>query len=164
MLLPLFFLSWSIEARAVRRLAPELAPRARLATGIANAVTYAGMFAAAWLVYPEYGYSAARAQVTEALVQTEAARRSVSEFWLEHERLPKDAQEARIAPAANPRYRLSGGGGGRIEVEILGGHPALLGKRATMSVRAAQKGKPLEWACGSPDIEPRFLPAGCRQR
>lgn len=164
MLVPLFFLSWSIEARAVRRLAPEFAPRVRLGTGIANAVTYAGMFAAAWLVYPEYGYTAARAQITEALVQTEAARQSVSGFWLEHERLPKTAQEARIASVASPRFRLTVAGEGRIDVEILGGHPALVGKRATMSVRAAQKGKPLEWVCSAPDIEARYLPAGCRQR
>ncbi len=164
MLVPFFLLSWRIEMRAVSRLAPEASPgKVLLATGAANAITYAAMAAGAVAMYPADGSYQSRARVSEALLAGTVARTSVTEFWQTNERFPKDAAEAGLPGAGDSRYQVALLPEGRIEVRINLDNAALRGKRLVLAPKAVD-GKPdaLEWTCRSPDIEPRYLPSNCR--
>jgi type IV pilus assembly protein PilA len=164
MLVPFFLLSWWIEARAIDRLAPGTAPRkVLLATGAANAITYAAMAAGAAAIYPAEGSYHLRPQISEALLAGSSVRTLVAEFWQTHDRFPKDAAELGLPDTSASRFRVNLQPEGRIEIRIHLDNDKLRGKRLTLTPRVLDgKAGTLEWTCRSPDIEPRFLPSSCR--
>lgn len=164
MLVPFFVLSWWIEHRAVARLAPEL-PRKRIgvATGAANIVSYAGMFAMLWALYPVSGPFSSRIVASEALLAGGSARTAVTEYWQNHKRFPQDLKEADIALTPDSRFRVTLEPEGRVVVEIMVDDPALRGRRVTwLPVLGGEPPGILVWKCSAPEIEPRHLPSQCR--
>ena len=139
--------------------------RVLLSTGVANAISYAGMAASAWAMYPAEGMSMVRPYVAEAMIVASSKRLPVDEFWQNNERFPKDAAEAGMALDAPSRFTVALLTGGRIEVQFRVENAKLNGKRLILTPDAADGPKGLlKWSCGSPDIEERFLPASCRRR
>ena len=164
MLVPFFLLSWWVEHRMIARRAAEL-PRSRVAaaTAAANALTYAGMAVAVWLVLPAEGSLRPQMIISEAMLAASGARSAVTERWLKDKSFPKDMREMGVAQQPGGRYRVSLGEGGRIEVEILVDNPRVGGKHLVLTQRPAPQSPGLEWKCSSPDIEQRLLPAPCRE-
>jgi type IV pilus assembly protein PilA len=168
-LLPLFFLTWRIEHRAVLRLEPDL-PRARvaLATGAANLLTYALMIAVIMLtpVLPEYPTMPVRARVSEALVLARGARSAVNDYYESKGQLPQSSGEAGYSETtANWGSLVS-----TIEVREQGvvvitlakhdNWPA--GSEIRLTPAADADAKKLGWKCRS-TLPPKYLPPNCRE-
>ena len=168
-LVPLFFLTWRIEHRAVLRLEPDL-PRARvaLATGAANLLTYALMIAVIVLtqVLPEYPTMPVRARVSEALLLAGGARSAVNEYYEGKGGLPQSGGEAQYSEnAANLGPYVSA-----IEIRERGvvvitlakhdNWPA--GREIRLTPAPDADAKKLNWKCRS-TLPPKVLPPFCRE-
>jgi type IV pilus assembly protein PilA len=168
-LVPLFFLTWRIEHRAVLRLEPDLSrARVALATGAANLLTYALMIAVIVLtpVLPEYPTMPVRARVGEVLVLAGGARSAVNDYYESKGRLPQNGGEAGFSEsAANWGPYVSA-----IEIRERGVVVITLAKHdnwpAGSEIRLTPApdadAKKLSWKCRS-TLPPKVLPSFCRE-
>jgi hypothetical protein len=166
-LVPLFFLTWLIEYRAIARRMTELT-RARIAraTGAANVLSYAAMIALVWMTLPEHGGMSVRMRTGEAMLAGSGARIAVDEFFDSKGRLPQSSDEA-----GYPRDAASGSKVvSAIEIREAGVVVMTLAKhdywpeggRITFTPAADAGAKTLSWKCRS-TLPPKHLPATCRE-
>jgi hypothetical protein len=157
MLLPMFGLTWWIEYRSVLRNAPELERRSIMrATAAANAMTYALMAALIWLTYPSRDSSLDRAYLSEGLLAASSMRTEVAVHWHEKKSFPVEALHIE-----GRRHRVTLGKDGRIALRFTG-PPQSPMENKTIYLVPTVTGSELRWACGSNEIELRYLPSTCR--
>jgi hypothetical protein len=165
-LIPMFFITWWIERRAVIRLLPDRAPgRVTLAALAANALSYLLLcFAIAWLPYlRDLDRQDYRWQMSEVLVAGSGWRNAIEQYWTEQKRFPENAADiGLVSPVGIRRLgRISLEPGGRIVLTLaFPSDPEMDGKHVIMEPRA--EGQGLRWKCGSLDFPHRYLPASCR--
>ena len=166
MLIPWYLLSWWIEYGVIAKRLPEMPRQALRATGAANLLTYTLMIAVSLLspFLPERDPSLTRARVSEALVTASGLRTEVTEFWVAHQRYPADFKELGSQLPESRRYRVTLERDGRIVVHVVAPDDARInGKQLEFAPQADPAAlSNLKWTCRSPDIEQRYLPAGCR--
>ena len=162
MLLPFFLWSWWIERGTVLRLAPDLpVPGVNRAVPVANLVSYFGMAVMVWFTYPAADLAMTRARISEAIVIGSTLREPIAVFHKEKKRFPADLKELGSEASANQRFHVELEKEGRIVIHVRSpGDSNLDGKRVELVPAVEEAG--LRWACRSPDIEPRDLPAACR--
>lgn len=166
-LVPMFFLTWWIEHRAVAGTVPET-PRKRvlLAVLMANAVSYFALFAViAWtplfIGYDRAGY---REQLYSTVHVAQPWQRKVEEYWAKHKRLPghtADIGVENIAPRREIRS-MSVQTGGVIVVELrFPGDPDIDGKRLIITPQVS--GEAISgWQCRAPELPRNYTPVTCR--
>ena len=117
------------------------------------------------IAVPAYQDNTIRAQVSEGLNLSGAAKAAVSEYYLDRGELPADNTMAGLGPADH----ISGAYTSSVAVQqgvivvtygneahaILQDHELVLEPDVTASDR-------LQWSCYSPTIAPKHLPAACR--
>jgi len=166
MLVPLFFITWLIEYRAIARRRKEL-PRVSVARacGAANLLSYAAMIGLVWAVVPEHGATALRMRASEAMLSGNEAQLAVEDFYRSKGRLPQSGDEAGYpSSATRGSKRVSA-----VEIRDKGVVVLTLGIddywrvggeiRLTPSADADKR--TLNWTCSS-TLPGRSLPAICR--
>ncbi len=107
-----------------------------------------------------YDNYAPRSRVSEGVSLATLLKSPIAEFYAEHKRFP-DAREAE-------KFRIDGGkytqsvaydAGKRMIVVTMGDR--FKGQRFAM--RAEEKSGTISWTCRTIDLEPRYLPAMCRE-
>ena len=162
MLVPMFFITWWVEQRViVSRLAEWPAPRVRRSAFAANLVSYIAMIAWALLFLPQYSATQSRAYTSEAILGAGSLKAAVQAFWENHKRFPADLKELGEVAASDGRHSAGLAANGRISVRINRPVPDLQGRQVL--VWPVVEGDKLIWKCGSPDIEPKYLPSACRE-
>lgn len=161
MLIPFLLFSWWIEHRAVKRLAKEFSGhRIAFATGVANILTYAAMFAFVWstTLIPLQGRTYTKIQVGEAIGATSGLRVTVEEFWQQNNRFPANAGEIEIAIPEHKYFRINLEPESHISIQFLmPKEPTIDGKHLTFipMLNSPDDGE-LRWECRAPDI-PQYL-------
>jgi len=105
-----------------------------------------------------------RHKVAEVVLTLDLVRREITTFYSEHQRLPKDAAEAKLNLAPVSRYvGLVTYDGATEELRaVIKGITDNEGK--SLVFKAEPSGKELKWTCFSRDIASRDLPATCRAK
>lgn len=110
--------------------------------------------------------SFSRAQVSTGLNLSGQTKAIVTEFFLDHDQFPPDNDSAGLPPAKDIQGKyVSSVRVGAGDVVITFGNDAnsdIHGK--TLILRPETIDRSIRWACFSPDIEIRNLPATCRPR
>ena len=108
--------------------------------------------------------SFSRAQVSEGLNISGEAKAAVTEYYLEHDRLPADNAATGLPPAVDIQgkyvssVQIDGG-----EIVITFGNDANSDIRGdTLILRPEFSGRKVSWVCSSLEIQPRNLPSACR--
>jgi hypothetical protein len=162
MLVPMFFITWWLEYSILKkRLAEIAAPRLKRSTFAANLVSYIAMIACALIFLPEHGPTPSRAYTSEAILVASSLRTSIHAFWMEHKRFPSSLKELGETAPPDKHYAVSLDANGRISVRINREVRELQGKHVV--VWPVVEGDKLEWKCGSPDIDVRYLRSTCRE-
>jgi type IV pilus assembly protein PilA len=132
-----------------------------LAGGVAALVGAAILY---FLVFPPYADYGPRAKLAEVVLGMSPTRSLLEDFYARHQRLPKDAAEARLPLDPVSKYiRNMAYDAVRGEVRsVVKQIPGFEGK--TLVLRARIAGGKLEWQCFSPDIESKHLPNVCQSR
>ena len=167
-LVPMFFITWWIERRAVVRKYPQLPPaRSVNAVLAANVLSYAALTAAIiylpfFKFYDQMGY---RDHVYGASYAANRWKEGVEAYWKKHNRFPERAGDLGLA-------RLEGRRGvrtitlepaGRVVLELsFPDEPELDRKLLIYEPRVA--GDALQWKCRAPDLPQRYAPYGCRDK
>ncbi len=167
MLVPMFFITWGLEYRLLKKHVVALpATRVRRSVFAANLLSYAAMMACVLIFLPERSPTMLRAYLSEALLVTSALRTPVEEFWRLHKRFPADLKELGnpgITPPIDPKHSISLESNGRITSHIHRPEITELHGKRVQSWPVVQDDT-LIWKCGSPDLDPRLLPLACRER
>ena len=164
-LVPMLFVTWWIEHRAITRKLPEQPhKRIALATFAANALSYAALAAAvAWMPFFKfYDQMAYREHVYIATHAVDPWQTKVSEYWQAHKRFPERPADIGLdAPEARRHVRgVTLGPGGRIVLELdFPQDPELDRKQLVYEPRVAGDG--LKWQCRAPGLNPRYVPPSC---
>lgn len=167
-LVPMYFLTWWIEHRAIARKLPE-APRRQivLATFAANTLSYVLlMVAIGWTpmfkTYDQMGYRDRLYWAVRAAVPLQS---KVEEYWDQHKRLPERAAD--IGPASTEPRRDVGtvtlDAGGKIFVELKFPDDPDLDRKQFILAPHVTEDKKIEWRCSAPGVPERFLPRACQQ-
>lgn len=158
-LVPMFFVTWWLETKVVRRMQPaESKALARRASLVANLVTYAGMAIGVFLLVAPAGGSVNRVHISEVLAAMGVAKADIAEQFQANKTwpAPRNYEPGRYARS------LSADANGRIVVVLsFPGSPDGDGKHIVYEPRV-EKGIIVEWRCSSPDLAPKYLPAACR--
>ena len=162
MLVPMFGITWCVEYFAIARLLPDKERRQVLGTtGLANLISYAGMFAAAWAFFPAHSSFPLRVAVYDGVSRAYSAKDAVGTFWAEQGRLPVSVQELPDGPAVF-RQGITMEPSARVIVRLSPpGLPELDGKHLVFTPVLRSRDE-LEFKCSSPDIPPKYLPLHCR--
>jgi hypothetical protein len=166
-LVPMFFLTWRVEYKAIECRLTELSRwRVAAASGAANLVSYAAMIVCAWMLLPAHGSFELNRRVTEAILAGSGARVAVEGYYQSAGRLPKSSEEAGFPRDAAPSNKLVLS----IEIKEKGVVLVRLAKneywpeggeiRLTPGVDA--KTKTFKWTCRS-TLPPKGLPVMCRE-
>ena len=167
-LLPLFFFTWWIEHRAIRRLEPAL-PRSRVAlvAGGANLLSYAALIAVIVMttVLPERGAMPVRMRVGEAILAGNGARMVVDDYYRSKGRLPQNGEEAGYPRNTAPGGKLVS----VIEIREQGVVVITLNKNEywpeggeiRLTRTADAEANTFYWKCSS-TLPPKMVPATCR--
>lgn len=163
-LVPLFFVTWWLEALAVRRLmAPADKPSPVRATFAANAVSYALMAALVPFLPgmdPVYSRAGARSNITEVLAILGAEKTEVHEHFARNRRFPEPRPLTFASRYAKSMRREADG---RLVAEIrYPGLKELDGARLVLVPRVVS-GEIVAWECHSSRPSHRFMPSACRQ-
>jgi hypothetical protein len=161
-LVPMFFLSWWIEAGLVRgQASPAARPRVTRAAGLANAITYAVMALVTLFVVPAPAEVPSRERMARTVELMFAAR---AEIAAHHER-ERVFPPARALPAEARFLRsLRRDADGRVvALFAFPARPDADGRSLVMAPRM-QEGRIAGWDCYTPDMPFKYLPADCRQR
>jgi len=97
-----------------------------------------------------------------SILATSSLRTPIHVFWETHKRFPADLKELGESASSGARYTVSLAANGRISVRINRPLRDLQGKQ--VQVWPVIEGDKLMWKCGSPDINPKYLPSACRER
>lgn len=160
-LVPLFFITWLLEARAVRVRLPAGSTRsAWRATLAANGLSYALIAIAVPLLTPlEFpGYSV-RPNMVEVLAALSAEKPEVEEFHRKEGRFPEPRTKQMTSGFTKSLARDADG---RLTAEIR--YPTvreLDGARIVM--RPTVTSGVVRWDCFAPAAAHKYLPAACRQ-
>ncbi|MBI2748507.1 MAG: pilin [Burkholderiales bacterium] len=167
-LLPMFFITWWIERRAVVRKYPQLPPaRSVNAVLAANALSYAALSALIILspifkFYDQMGY---RDDISVANMTAYSWEEGIQAYWQKHKRFPERADDlgpGRPKPVRHVRT-VTLESGGRMVVELsFPDEPELDRKHLIYEPRVV--GDLLQWKCRTPDLPQRYAPYGCRDR
>ena len=167
-LVPMFFITWWIERRAVVRKYPEL-PAARSVNAVlaANVLSYAALVAAIIYVpffkfYDQLGY---RDEIYGAVYAAGRWKEGVETYWQKHKRFPERADDLGLGRLEEGRrvrsVKLEPGG--RIVLELrFPNEPELDRKRLIYEPRVV--GDFVQWKCRTPDLPQRYAPYGCRDK
>lgn len=166
-LIPMFFLTWWIEYKAIKRRVTELSRwRVAGASGVGNLVSYAAMIVCAWILLPAHGSFEINQRVNEAILAGSGARNAVEGYFQSTGRLPKSSDETGFARDTPPSIQLVSS----IEITEKGVVLVRLTKneywpeggeiRFTPGVDAETK--TLRWTCRS-TLPRRGLPVRCRE-
>lgn len=160
-LVPMFFVSWWLERRVVRAmLPPDRMPRATRATLVANAVSYALMAIAVFLLVPVSMGGLTRSKVSAGIMALQAARTEIHENFTTQGVFPAP----RSIAAGVPELRsLNLERDGRlVAVFSIPESPDADGRRVVLEPRVEGK-RIVEWVCFAPDMPRKYLPTHCRQ-
>lgn len=166
-LIPMFFLTWRIEYRAIERRMTELKHRrVALATGTANLLSYAVMIAFVWMIMPEHGAMSVRARASEAFAISAGARLAVDDYYRSKGRLPQSGDEAgyprNTAPVSEYMLAADIREKGVVSVKLSKSDYWPEGGEISFTPAADGDAKALRWNCRS-TLAPKFLPATCRE-
>lgn len=114
-------------------------------------------------VYQEY---IVRSQVAEGLSVTQGAKSGMTEQFSNRGTFPADNAEAGlVSPGSITGHYVSsvtvGNGDGEI-AGLFGGSANAVISGQEFLLQAIDSGGNLEWRCGSPGIDPHYLPDSCR--
>ena len=176
-LVPMFFVTWWIERRAVtRRLAEQSMTRAVLATLAANVLSYGVLVSAiAWhpffKFYDQMGY---RERIYGHIFRANDWKEGVDQYWQTHKRFPERAADIGLenSPAnrgmpADPQRTgvpiVTLEPRGRLVFELYFPYdPEIDRKRLIYEPRLS--GAKLDWQCYTPDLPLQYAPSGCRDK
>jgi len=154
----MFWLSWWVEARVVRRMQKaEPAQRTGRATLVANLASYAVLIALALVFIPSDPWPL-RSRLTEVIATLRVNQDDLAQRFAQEGRFPeafkpglsKAVRSIRLAPD------------GRLIATVdLPKYPEAHGKEIIATPRIAD-GKVVAWTCHSIDIDRRFMPRGCQ--
>ncbi len=156
-LVPMFFISWWMEAYVVRDMQKGV-PGAGRATLLANLVSYPLLAAAVFALAPVHSPADLRDRVYRSLPLLEREQEVLADHVKAHGSLPP---ATRIdAPARGIRWLVREADGSIVATLAHEGIPELDGRKVVMKPAIAE-GRVREWTCRSPDIDVRYLPRGC---
>jgi type IV pilus assembly protein PilA len=122
-------------------------------------VAIIGILAA--IAIPAYSDYTKRAKVTELVTAGSACKASVSEFFQAQGAFPADINEAGCSATATDKISaltLAATG----EITVTSNIPAVAGNYVLTPTETVANSGVLEWSCAASDIEPKYLPANCR--
>lgn len=172
-LVPMFLLTWWIEAWIVRHLVqpsggggastPAGASSPKRATLAANAASYALLALAVFLMPgmdPKFPRADARWRIQEVLAELGAEKTRVAEHFAAHGRFPEPRE---LSPSSRYAASIRREGQGRLVAVIH--YPGVEGLHgATMVLQPRlEAGGIAAWDCFSPRPAHKFMPASCRQ-
>ena len=102
-----------------------------------------------------------RARIAEAAVTGRQATQAVEKFTKKQGRFPAHIEEAYIRPAAMKDIKLMSVERKTGFVRVTLSFPPVEGK-SLLFVPSRRADKSFAWRCTSEDIDPRYLPEGCR--
>lgn len=102
-----------------------------------------------------------RARIAEAAVTGRQAAQAVEKFSRKQGRFPAHIEEAYIRPAALTDIKLMSVDRKTGVVRVTLSFPPVDGK-SLLFVPSRRADKSTAWRCASEDIDPRYLPEGCR--
>lgn len=108
-----------------------------------------------------YGDFSPRAKVSEALLAGSGMRTQVTEFHQDHGRLPTAADAAKLDTSVVSKYVASIVWDASRNVVVVTMREPYPGKRLEIWP-VVQGDKLMEWRCGSPDLDKKYLPMSCR--
>ncbi len=123
---------------------------------VVGAVLIAGMVAG--IALPLYQDYTVRARIAAVVAQVEPARRAFEEHYQRNRSMPSNIADLWNRELPEDVAAMTIGPDGAIEL-VLGFGP-VEGRRMLL-VPSAEAGGRLAWTCGSPEIEPRWMPDGC---
>jgi Zn-dependent protease with chaperone function/type II secretory pathway pseudopilin PulG len=138
-------------------------PRLGTAGGAASlmiTVAIIGILAA--VAIPAYQDYTTRARVSEALVEADRAASSVAQFYDRSGRVPPSLEAAGFA-GANSRWVRSVILDDKAVLRVELGFSPVEGKSFAL-VPSLDSNKRVIWKCAPVDVEPKYLPARCRQQ
>jgi hypothetical protein len=159
-LVPMLFISWWLENIVVRRMQPpESKALSRRATGIANAISYAGMAVGVAILVTPLSQTFNRYRLGDALAEMSAARAQVAEHYKLHKSWP--APKAFVVTLPTVRTLNLEPAGKLVMVLSYPASVAADGKHIVYEPRVVD-GDIVGWRCSSPDMKPQHLPPVCR--
>ncbi len=128
-------------------------------------VAIIGILAA--IAIPAYQDYTIRAQVSEGLSLTGAAKVAVTEYWQDRGQFPTDGPTAGLAAAdqITGKYVTSVGVASNVITVTYGNDANNAINGATLTLTASTNGGSVEWTCAGLNIlsgEPQWLPSSCR--
>jgi hypothetical protein len=154
----MFWLSWWIEAKVVRRMQKaDPATRAGRATFFANVASYAVLIALALIFIPGDPWPL-RTRLTEVLNTLRVAQDGLAEHYLMHGGFPEDFKPGLSKAVRSIRLASDG----RLNATVdMPKYPEAHGKEIIVTPRIVD-GKIAAWTCHSIDIDRRYMPRGCQ--
>jgi hypothetical protein len=107
--------------------------------------------------YADYG---PRARVSEGVTIGASLKTPIAEFHAQEKRLPGAQEANKFRHAAEMKYATSVGWDPERKAIVVRMGERFEGKRFEFA--AIEKGGTLEWVCRPIDLEPKYLPAACR--
>jgi len=166
-LLPMFFITWWIELRAIAGKLPEVPrPRVRRAVLVANLVSYAALVAMIVLtpLFIFYDQMSYRDRLYSTVYSALPWQRKVEEYFTKHKRLPERSADIGV-DSIEPRREvraMSVQAGGVIVLELrFPGDDSIDGKRLVFT--PVVSGEAISgWRCRAPDLPRNYTPGTCR--
>ena len=157
----MFAFSWWVEKRTVVAMSPAVpVGQASRAVLLANAVTYALLVVAVFVLVPGEEPYLDRSRLTEVLNAMSVEKREVKDHHAQAGTFPPARTVEK--PTANSR-RITREADGRI-VGLIASKKAELDGRALVFEPVVRGRDIVGWKCFSPDAPLKVLPAGCRFR
>lgn len=136
-------------------------PRFGTAGGAASGLLVIAMIGIlAAVAIPAYRDYTVRAQVQDALGDADRAAAAVAEFYYRSGLVPPNLEAVGFAAGSRRVRGMSITQQGILRIELAA--PPLAGK-AFLLVPSLDQNKKIAWKCAPGDVDPRFLPARCRQ-
>lgn len=129
--------------------------------GAVGAFLFISIMAAVSL--PAYQDYVVRSHVSEAEVLARATSVTVEDFYRSHQRIPASLEEAGGAPVAGSAAIRGIGVDGASGIVSVTLDAAPVAGQTLLLVPSLDASGQFSWSCTSQDIDPRHLPAACRQ-
>lgn len=158
-LLPMFFVTWWLEARVVRKMEPR-STGARRATLVANLASYALLAGSVVALAPGVDRVAARRQMTDVVNRMVLARIEVAEHFASNGSWPPPARLDTGMPQLSALVRRADGS---VVGTLFMPEVDELHRKTLVLTPSVEGGKITGWKCHSPDgAAPKYLPYICR--